>query len=129
MEYALQPHLYKNVPVHLWPWLFWQLFAIALWVEQTGRDVMLAVARNGRVHIRHISEDPDTRSWSPRDLGPLLPHQGQQLMRAMQTSGWFTVFVGPARRTPLQNSQFSTIPGPHPELVEGDRHLPQPRPP
>ncbi len=130
MEYALQPHLYRNVPVYLWPWLFWQLFAIALWVEQTGRDVMLAVARNGRVHIRHISQDPDAPSaWSPRDLGPLLPHQGQQLMHATQTSGWFTVFVGPARRTPLQNCQFPTIPEPHPELVEGDRDLPQPRPP
>ncbi len=127
MEYALQPHLYRNVPVYLWPWLFWQLFAIALWVEQTGRDVMLAVDKNGRVHIRHIAEDPnEPHAWSPRDLQALLPHQGKQLMRAMQAPDWLAlnVFVGRAPTTP--NSKNPTVPG-HPWGLTRD--LPQPRPP
>jgi len=63
MNYALQPHLYRNVPVYYWPFLFWQLLRIALWVEASGHDVMLAVDTNGRVHVRHVSGDPSL--WSP----------------------------------------------------------------
>ncbi len=129
MEYALQPHLYRNVPVYLWPWLFWQLFAIALWVEQTGRDVMLAVAKNGRVHIRHIGEDPDT--WSPRDLHLL----GKQLARAMQAPDWLALAnlvgraptpVGARRASTTPKYKNPTVPG-HPWGLTRD--LPQPRPP
>ncbi len=63
MDFALQPHLYRNVPVIYWPWLFWQLWRIALWGELTGRDVMVAVDRYGRVYVRHIGDDPGV--WTP----------------------------------------------------------------
>ncbi len=68
MDFALQPHLYANVPVLYWPWVFWQLWRIALWGELTGRDVLVTVDRYGRVHIRHVSDDPSL--WTPS----LYPH-------------------------------------------------------
>ncbi len=63
MDFALQPHLYANVPVIYWPWLFWQLWRIALWGELTGRDVMITVDRAGRVYVTRIGDDPDL--WTP----------------------------------------------------------------
>ncbi len=63
MDFALQPHLYKTVPVICWPWLFWQLWRIALWGKLTGRDVMVAVDKTGQVCVTQIGGDP-TR-WTP----------------------------------------------------------------
>ncbi len=68
MDFALQPHLYRHVPVLYWPWVFWQLWRIALWGELTGRDVLVTVDETGRVHIRHVSDDPSL--WTPS----LYPH-------------------------------------------------------
>jgi len=72
MDYALQPHLYKNVPVYLWPWVWWQLFQIERWIKETGRMVLGGVARDGKVYVLHVADDPNERKpWSPKDLRPL----------------------------------------------------------
>ncbi len=72
MDYALQPHLYKNVPVYLWPWVWWQLFQIERWIKATGRMVLGGVARDGKVYVLHVADDPsETKPWSPDDLRPL----------------------------------------------------------
>jgi len=72
MDYALQPHLYKNVPVYLWPWVWWQLFQIERWNKETGRMVLGGVARDGKVYVLHVADDPDERKpWSPTDMRPL----------------------------------------------------------
>jgi len=72
MDYALQPHLYKNVPVYLWPWVWWQLFQIERWIKATGRMVLGGVARDGKVYVLHVADDPnDRKPWSPIDLRPL----------------------------------------------------------
>ncbi len=63
MDFALQPLLYKDVPMIYWPFVFWQLWRIALWGEQTGRDVMVAVAKTGRVHVTGTGDDPNR--WTP----------------------------------------------------------------
>ncbi len=69
MTYALQPHLYKNVPVYLWPWVWWQLFQIERWMKWTGRAVLGGVARDGKVYVLHWGDDPDAqRAWSPEDM-------------------------------------------------------------
>ncbi len=69
MDYALQPHLYKNVPVYLWPWVWWQLFQIECWIKQTGRMVLGGVARDGKVYVLHVADDPNApKPWSPKDL-------------------------------------------------------------
>ena len=66
MDYALQPHLYKNVPVYLWPWVWWQLFQIERWIKATGRMVLGGVARNGKVYVLHVADDPnEAKPWSP----------------------------------------------------------------
>ena len=59
MDYALQPHLYKNVPVYLWPWVWWQLFQIERWIKETGRMVLGGVARDGKVYVLHVADDPN----------------------------------------------------------------------
>ena len=72
MDYALQPHLYKNVPVYLWPWVWWQLFQIERWIKATGRMVLGGVARDGKVYVLHVADDPnEIKPWSPKDLAPL----------------------------------------------------------
>ncbi len=72
MDYALQPHLYRNVPVYLWPWVWWQLFQIERWIKETGRMVLGGVARDGKVYVLHVADDPSERKpWSPKDLRPL----------------------------------------------------------
>ncbi len=71
MDYALQPHLYKNVPVYLWPWVWWQLFQIECWIKETGRMVLGGVARDGKVYVLHVADDPnEAKPWSPRDMHP-----------------------------------------------------------
>jgi len=66
MDYALQPHLYKNVPVYLWPWVWWQLFQIERWIKETGRMVLGGVARDGKVYVLHVADDPnEIKPWSP----------------------------------------------------------------
>ena len=66
MDYALQPHLYKNVPVYLWPWVWWQLFQIERWIKATGRMVLGGVARDGKVYVLHVADDPNVpKPWSP----------------------------------------------------------------
>ncbi len=71
MDYALQPHLYKNVPVYLWPCVWWQLFQIERWIKETGRMVLVGVARDGKVYVLHVADDPnEIKPWSPKDLKP-----------------------------------------------------------
>ena len=111
MDYALQPHLYKNVPVYLWPWVWWQLFQIERWIKETGRMVLGGVARDGKVYVLHVADDPNERKpWSPsapiispwnripgerRDLARLVTGTafdptrfGDQLMLAMRLLEW-----------------------------------------
>ena len=112
MDYALQPHLYKNVPVYLWPWVWWQLFQIERWIKATGRMVLGGVARDGKVYVLHVADDPnEIKPWSPKDLKPfkcrhqnwiaavskLSPHpcgtynptrHGDQLILAMRLLEW-----------------------------------------
>ncbi len=111
MDYALQPHLYKNVPVYLWPWVWWQLFQIERWIKETGRMVLGGVARDGKVYVLHVADDPNApKPWSPRaptptpwnripdncrDLVRLVTgiafdptHFGDQLMLAMRLLEW-----------------------------------------
>jgi len=73
MDYALQPHLYRNVPVYLWPWVWWQLFQIERWIKETGRMVLGGVTRDGKVYVLHVADDPsEQKPWSPDDLKPLI---------------------------------------------------------
>ena len=66
MDYALQPHLYRNVTVYLWPWVWWQLFQIERWIKETGRMVLGGVTRDGKVYVLHVADDPNERKpWSP----------------------------------------------------------------
>ncbi len=122
MDYALQPHLYKNVPVYLWPWVWWQLFQIERWIKDTGRMVLGGVARDGKVYILHVADDPNApKPWSPsaptrtpwnrvlaerRDLVRLVKgiafdstRFGDQLMLAMRLLEW-PALVG--RNTPTR---------------------------
>jgi len=86
MDYALQPQLYKNVPVYLWPWVWWQLFQIERWIKETGRMVLGGVARDGKVYVLHVADDPSERKpWSPNkpDLSPWnrVPGERRDLVR------------------------------------------------
>ncbi len=86
MDYALQPHLYKNVPVYLWPWVWWQLFQIERWIKATGRMVLGGVARDGKVYVLHVADDPDApKPWSPSASTPTpwnrVPSERRDLMR------------------------------------------------
>ena len=66
------PTCIENVPVYLWPWVWWQLFQIERWIKETGRMVLGGVARDGKVYVLHVADDPSERKpWSPDDLRPL----------------------------------------------------------
>ena len=56
-------HLYQVVPVLFWPWLWWQLFRLRLWVAATGRDVLCGVDRWGNLHVHLVGDDP--ARWTP----------------------------------------------------------------
>ena len=119
MDYALQPHLYKNVPVYLWPWVWWQLFQIERWIKATGRMVLGGVARDGKVYVLQVADDPnEIKPWSHsaptptpwnripdnrRDLARLVTgiafdptRHGDQLALAMRLLEWplMSTFVG-----------------------------------
>ena len=86
MDYALQPHLYKNVPVYLWPWVWWQLFQIERWIKETGRMVLGGVAHDGKVYVLHVADDPDDlKLWLPGTPTPTpwnrAPDNRQDLVR------------------------------------------------
>ena len=76
MRLCLRTDLYVGVPVYLWPWVFWQLLQLDLWVEQTGRSVLGAVCkRTGEVFITFTGDDPEeARPWQESDLQALLPN-------------------------------------------------------
>ena len=76
MRLCLRTDLYVGCPVYLWPWVFWQLLQLDLWVEQTGRSVLGAVCkRTGEVFITFAADDPEeVRSWRAEDLQALLPN-------------------------------------------------------
>ncbi len=143
MDYALQPHLYRNVPVYLWPWVWWQLFQIERWIKETGRMVLGGVARDDKVYVLHVADDPNERKpWSPsaptfspwnripderRDLVRLVTgiafdptRHGDQLMLAMRLLEWplilaFDVHNQILRLIPNAVAQ----PPPYPLLVAG----------
>ena len=125
MDYALQPHLYKNVPVYLWPWVWWQLFQIERWIKETGRMVLGGVARDGKVYVLHVADDPSERKqWSPsaptltpwnrvpserRDLARLVTgiafdptRFGDQLILAMRLLEWPPILVHFGCNEPLR---------------------------
>ena len=56
-------HLYQAVPVLVWPWLWWQLFRLRLWVAATGRDVLCGVDRWGNLRVHLVGDDPGC--WVP----------------------------------------------------------------
>ena len=76
MRLCTDPSYYEGVPVLFWPWVFWQLLQIDLWVEQTGRAVYGAVCRRtGRVYVDFWEDDPNAeKPWTPEDLQSLLPN-------------------------------------------------------
>mgnify|MGYP000715318877 CR=1 FL=1 len=82
MRLCLRTDLYVGVPVYFWPWVFWQLLQLDLWVEQTGRSVLGAVCkRTGEVFITFTADDPEeVRPWRDSDLQALLPNS--PLLRA-----------------------------------------------
>jgi len=123
MDYALQPHLYKNVPVYLWPWVWWQLFQIERWIKATGRMVLGGVARDSKVYVLHVADDPNApKPWSTNDLKPLKGrHQdwiaalspvhaqreaeaGDQFLLAMQLLEWPLMGTHAACNEPLRNA-------------------------
>ena len=127
MDYALQPHLYKNVSVYLWPWVWWQLFQIERWIKATGRMVLGGVARDGKVYVLHVADDPNaSKPWSPRKskLTPwnrvLVEHRdlvrlvtgiafdptrhGDQLMLAMRLLEWPLMNTCLGRNEPLRTA-------------------------
>ncbi len=75
MRLCLRTDLYVGVPVYFWPWVFWQLLQLDLWVEQTGRSVLGAVCkRTGEVFITFAGDEPgEARPWKAADLQALLP--------------------------------------------------------
>ena len=76
MRLCLRTDLYVGVPVYFWPWVFWQLLQLDLWVEQTGRSVLGAVCkRTGEVFITFTGDDPEeVRPWRAEDMQALLPN-------------------------------------------------------
>ena len=89
----------------------WELFQIERWIKETGRMVLGGVARNGKVYVLHVADDPnDPKPWSPgapksspwnrtpdnrRDLARLVmgiafdpTRFGNQLMLAMRLLEW-----------------------------------------
>ena len=56
-------HLYQAVPVLVWPWLWWQLFRLRLWVAATGRDVLCGVDCWGNLRVHLVGDDPGR--WVP----------------------------------------------------------------
>ena len=105
MDYALQPHLYRNVPAYLWPCVWWQLFQIERWIKATGRMVLGGVARDGKVYILHVADDSNERKpWSPEDLRPLkCRHQD-----------WIAAFTKLAPRVSPHGERSRTMHAPRP---------------
>ena len=66
MDQATRDQLYAHTLVWCWPWLWWQLWRLDLYVWATGRDVAFAVNQWGQLRIKFIGDDPNApKAWTP----------------------------------------------------------------
>ncbi|MDJ0920680.1 MAG: hypothetical protein QNI84_06100 [Henriciella sp.] len=74
--------LFEYCPPRAWPWLWLQLAYLLACKALDGRERLLMVMPNGRVHVIGLGDDPNARkAWTPADLAPLLP--GRSLAEAV----------------------------------------------
>ena len=118
MRLCLRTDLYVGVPVYFWPWVFWQLLQLDLWVEQTGRSVLGAVCkRTGEVFISFTGDNPEeARPWRESDLQALLP---KALSRALLVSA----HPGQAQRDPGPRATSPEAPMEVPDQVRDSRNF------
>ena len=110
MRLCLRTDLYVGVPVYFWPWVFWQLLQLDLWVEQTGRSVLGAVCkRTGEVFITFTADETDEVSTE------LVLH-----VQAADDASGFNARDGNISARPLSNA--SVVWTPVPWTTEGDEH-------
>lgn len=58
MDLPSRPHLYAFVHPLCWPWLWFQLWRLQLWIQSSKRDVLFRVDRFGNVYVDFISDAP-----------------------------------------------------------------------
>ena len=57
-----------HLPVYLWPWVWWQLFAIKRWCRVNERQVLWEADERGKVWVTYVSDDPrDLVAWFKRE--------------------------------------------------------------
>ncbi|MEM7640278.1 MAG: hypothetical protein AAF269_14585 [Pseudomonadota bacterium] len=72
---------YRQVAVFFWPILFWNLWRVDRWSEETGRQAFVQVDRYGRAWVpyfegmarNYMAHDPNTRFYAPGDVEDLCP--------------------------------------------------------
>jgi hypothetical protein len=69
MDQTTRDQLYAHTLVWCWPWLWWQLWRLDLYVWTTGRDVAFAVDTWGNLRIKFIGDDPYApKAWTPYSM-------------------------------------------------------------
>lgn len=69
MDQSTRDQLYAHTLVWCWPWLWWQLWRLDLYVWATGRDVAFAVDTWGNLRIKFIGDDPYApKAWTPYSM-------------------------------------------------------------
>ena len=58
MDLPARAHLYAFVHPVCWPWLWFQLWRLQLWIQSRKRDVLFRVDRYGNLYVDFISDAP-----------------------------------------------------------------------
>ncbi|MDJ0921791.1 MAG: hypothetical protein QNI84_11730 [Henriciella sp.] len=54
----------RHLPVYLWPWVWWQLFAVKRWCRINKRKVLWQADETGKVWVTYVSDDEkDLTAW------------------------------------------------------------------
>ncbi|MDJ0920104.1 MAG: hypothetical protein QNI84_03185 [Henriciella sp.] len=65
----------QHLPVYLWPWVWWQLFAVKRWCRVNKRKVLWQADENGKVWVTFVSDDPkDLTAWCHQQNKLYRPH-------------------------------------------------------
>ncbi|MDJ0922500.1 MAG: hypothetical protein QNI84_15335 [Henriciella sp.] len=65
----------QHLPVYLWPWVWWQLFAVKRWCRINKRKVLWQADENGKVWVTFVSDDPkDLTAWFHQQNDIYRPH-------------------------------------------------------
>ena len=79
MDLPARAQLYAFVHPLCWPWLWFQLWRLQLWIQSSKRDVLFRVDRYGNLYVDFISdaprdpsryayEAPAVPAWAPTSL-------------------------------------------------------------